>query len=370
MKVLYRYLLREVLSTTLWAVAILTFLLVLGNMFTRVFDLLINNDVPLSFVFEFVTLLIPFSLKFTLPWGLLIAVLLKFGRLSADQEIVALRSNGISLITFSAPVLLLAIFFCIVSFLNSFYLAPYAYARMKKIVYTLAAENPTSLFNDDTVIEVLPGKRLYVDEKEDEILKNLYIWDLNNEGTAIRSLRAERGTVKPEETGNAIIITLYNARMEERNKDNPYDVTLIETGRSFEELPLRISLEKLMEKSTKIRPNALDFGGLLNVVFTGRTRRADYDFTPILTEIQSRVAGSLSCLTFVLAAIPLAVQFHRRETSAGIVLSFIVVFCYYSLMILAKTFENQAGAYPDFLIWVPNLLFQGLGLLGITRIGR
>ena len=183
-------------------------------------------------------------------------------------------------------------------------------------------------------------------------------------------MRAERGKVKRDEAGNSIIITLYNARMEERNKDNPYDLSSIETGRSFEELPLHISLEKLMEKSTKIRPNALDFGALLKVILTGRTRRANYDFTPILTEIQSRVAGSLSCLTFVLAAIPLAVQFHRRETSAGIALSFLVVFCYYSLMILAKTFENQAGAYPDALIWVPNLLFQGLGLWGISRVGR
>ena len=370
MKVLYRYLLREVFFSTLWAVAILTFLLVLGNMFTRVFDLLINNDVPFWFVVEFVVLLIPFSLKFTLPWGLLIAVLLKFGRLSADQELVALRANGVSLITFSTPVLLLAIFFCIASLLNNFYLAPFAYSRMKKIVYTLAVENPTSLFNDDTVVEVLPGKRLYVDNKEGDVLENLYIWDLDEDGTALRSLRAKRGKVIADEKENALIITLYQARMEERNKEDPYNLSLIQTGRSFEELPLHISLERLMEKSTKIRPNALGFGDLLKVVFTGRTRRANYDFTPILTEIQNRVAGSLSCLTFVLAAIPLAVRFHRRETSAGIVLSFIVVFCYYSLMILAKTFENHAGAYPDLLMWIPNLLFQGLGLWGISRIGR
>jgi lipopolysaccharide export system permease protein len=176
--------------------------------------------------------------------------------------------------------------------------------------------------------------------------------------------------VTADETNNAIVITLYNARMEERDEDDPYNLSLIQTGRHFEELPIHISLERLMEKSTKIRPNALDFGSLINVILTGRTKRADYDFTPILTEIQSRVAGSLSCLTFVLAAIPLAVRFHRRETSAGIGLSFLVVFCYYSLMILAKTFENQAGAYPDILIWIPNLLFQGLGLWGIARVGR
>ncbi|MBX7157685.1 MAG: LptF/LptG family permease [Verrucomicrobiae bacterium] len=370
MKVLYRYLLKDVLKSTVWAVAILTFLLVLGNMFTRVFDLLINNDVPFGFVAEFVTLLIPFSFKFTLPWGLLIAVLLKFGRMSADQELVALRANGVSLITFSTPVLLLALFFCLLSLLNNFYLAPYAYSRMKKIVYTLASESPTSLFNDDTVVEILPGKRLYVDNKEGDVLQNLYVWDLNEDDVALRSLRASRGKVTADETNNAIVITLYDARMEERNEENPDNLSLIQTGRHFEELPLHISLERLMEKSTKIRPNALDFGALINVVLTGRTKRSDYDFTPILTEIQSRVAGSLSCLTFVLAAIPLAVRFHRRETSAGIGLSFLVVFVYYSLMILAKTFENHAGAYPDVLIWVPNLLFQALGLLGIAKVGR
>ena len=66
----------------------------LGNVFKRLLDLLVNNDAPLDLILSFIAYILPFSLTFTIPWGFLTAVLLVFGRLSAENELIAWRSSG------------------------------------------------------------------------------------------------------------------------------------------------------------------------------------------------------------------------------------------------------------------------------------
>ncbi len=371
MKTLHGYLIREIITATLATIAILTFVLVIGNIFTRIFDLLINNDVPFDFLAEFVLLLIPFSLVFTLPWGLLTAVILVFGRLSADSELVAIRASGVSLSAFLAPVLLLAVGCSLVCLAINCVVAPYAQDRIKSMAYTLAVESPTALFDDDSIIDQFPDKRIYVGRKSGEKVFNLHVWDLDDKNRPLRCFRAEEGSILADSENNSIIIKLRNARMEERNGEDLWDLSRIQLGRRFDELPLTIPLGKMMEKANKRKGlGALSFEQLVETVATGRKKRADYPWSPLLTEIQKRVAASMSCLTFVMIGIPLAIRSHRKETSIGIALSFGVVFLYYFLIIVAETFKTRPGAFPELIIWAPNLIFQIGGLLALLRVCR
>src|ERR1700720_3841773 len=96
MKIVDRYISRQLIVNLLFAVAVLSFVLVVGNIFRKLLPLLVNHDLPVEYLVSFVAYVLPFSLIFTIPWGLLTAVLLVFGRLSADNELTALRSNGVS----------------------------------------------------------------------------------------------------------------------------------------------------------------------------------------------------------------------------------------------------------------------------------
>ena len=86
-------------------VALLSLVLVLGNVFKEMLDLLLNHNVPIETIFAFIAFVLPFSMTFTIPWGFLTAVLLVFGRLSADNEVIALRANGVSFPRIFIPVL-------------------------------------------------------------------------------------------------------------------------------------------------------------------------------------------------------------------------------------------------------------------------
>ena len=107
-------------------VALLSVVLVLGNVFKRLLDLLVNHEVPLEYIVKFVVYILPFSMIYTIPWGFLTAVLLVFGRLSAENELIALRSNGVSMARAAAPVFLLALVCCAVCLWINVDLAPRA----------------------------------------------------------------------------------------------------------------------------------------------------------------------------------------------------------------------------------------------------
>src|SRR5947208_4023963 len=109
MKLVDRFISRELLVNVLFAIAVLSLVLVVGNIFRKLLPLLVNHDVPVEFLLSFIAYVLPFSLIFTIPWGLLTAVLLVFGRLSADNELIALRSNGVSITRVCGPLVLVAI---------------------------------------------------------------------------------------------------------------------------------------------------------------------------------------------------------------------------------------------------------------------
>ena len=103
MKLIDRFVSRELLVNVAFAIAVLSLVLVVGNIFRKLLPLLVNHDVPVEYLITFIAYVMPFSLIFTIPWGLLTAILLVFGRLSADNELIALRSNGVSITRICIP---------------------------------------------------------------------------------------------------------------------------------------------------------------------------------------------------------------------------------------------------------------------------
>jgi lipopolysaccharide export LptBFGC system permease protein LptF len=88
------------------------------------------------------------------------------------------------------------------------------------------------------------------------------------------------------------------------------------------------------------------------------------------TEIQKRFSFSLASLAFALIAVPLAITAHRKETSIGFLFSLVVAFVYFLFIIIADTVKERPEFRPELLVWLPNVLFIGLGLGMFYRLNR
>ena len=139
MKIIDRYVGQSVLLTTFLGVVVLSLVLVLGNIFKELLDVLINNpDVPVATVLFFMALVLPFSLTFTIPWGFLTAMLLVFGRISADNELIALKSNGVSIPRLCVPVFVIAVALTLICFWINIEIAPKAEQAMTRAIVDLS----------------------------------------------------------------------------------------------------------------------------------------------------------------------------------------------------------------------------------------
>ncbi len=178
MKTLHNYLTRQVLASLLLTVAVFTFVLVLGNGLRGILEVLVNGQARFGTIIEAVGLLIPFVLVFALPMGLLTAMLLVFGRFSADQELTAARASGISLLSLITPVLLLSLLCCGLSAWINMEIGPQCGVAYKKLLSGMGGElmnlqSPERLLPEGQFIRDFPGYIFYTEKNNKGKLENV-----------------------------------------------------------------------------------------------------------------------------------------------------------------------------------------------------
>ncbi len=372
MRILDRYITSQVLTTGLFAIGVLSLVLVLGNVFKQLLDLLVNHDVPLEYILSFIAYIIPFSLTFTIPWGFLTAVLLIFGRLSAENELIALRSNGISVPRICVPVFVIAAICVGVCFWINVDVAPKAQEQMKAALYNIATSNPIAVFGSDQIIDQFPGYLIYVEKKNGTQLQDILMYQLNDAGQPTMMVQARSGELVPDLEGKQqIILKLKDARYEQRDSESPGDVMKIQQGISSASNDLAISLKELYEKNKKKRGTGQMM--LSEILYTLSQKHNGLDAaqaSALRTEANKRFSFSLASFAFCLIAVPLAITAHRKETSIGFLFSLIVAFVYFFFIIMVDTVRSNPKFHPEVLIWMPNVIFITLGAFLFYRMSR
>lgn len=367
LKILDRYLLAALGVTTAMGVALLSLVLVLGNVFKEMLDLLINHNVPLETVLSFVAFVLPFSMTFTIPWGFLTAVLLVFGRLSADNEIIALRSNGVSFTRIFYPVLAVALLLVGLCLWINTEVAPRAQYAMLTSLFRIATSNPTAMFQADEVVDQFPDRRIYVGARDGDIMKNLIVFEIDEKGIPSKVVFAKTGTLSSDMQNNRLLLKVQDAHFEQRDHRQPDNVDMIRQGITMREGVFPMSLQKLFDQKKRDKPLS---SHTLQELFAELAKPDCPRRLAFQVEISKRFSLSLAALSFALIAVPLGITAHRKETSVGFALSLVIAFGYFFFIIVADTFRNNPNAYPVVLIWLPNLLFTALGVWLFSRLTR
>lgn len=364
MKIIDRYLSKEIALTAGFAIVVLSLVLVLGNVFKQVFDLLVNHDVPLEYIASFVGYILPFSLTFSIPWGFLTSVLLVFGKMSAENEIIALRAQGVSIVRLCAPLLFLAIGCTLLCLWINVDVAPRAQTKMKSALFNIATSNPIAMFGNDEVIDEFPGKKIYVGKKNGNDLEQVFMYELAKNGDPLRVVYAQHGKIESDLANKQVLLHLYDARYEQREENAPWDLAKIRQGITMEQGVLPISLQELYEKNQKRRGlSQMTVGELLSV--DNKIQRST-----TLTEVSKRVAFSIASLALALIGVPLAITAQRKETSIGFLFSLVIAFVYFFFNIVVDATRNRPNWHPEYLIWVPNIIFIALGVVLFVRLSR
>jgi lipopolysaccharide export system permease protein len=366
-KIIDRYISGQILTTLIWTVCMLSLMLVVANAMRQLLELLMTHGLPLSYILSFIGDLLPFSMIYSIPWGVLLAVLLVFGKLSSENELVALRANGIGILRICTPVFLITLVCLALCLWINLYVAPECERRFKELAFKLASTEPLALFGSDEVIDAFPNRKIYVGRKNGTTLEDLHIYEMNAQQVPVRVIYAKRGTLEVDKENQRILLRIYDARYEDRDESDVNDLRLMHYGISVQEGVFPISLQELIAKAhSSQRPTELTLSHLQEAM----EQKEGKQLTILRTELSKRFSNSLAVITFVLIGIPLAITAHRRETSIGIAISICVAFTYFIFIVVADNVKGNASLHPEILVWLPNFIYLALGGTLFFRLAR
>ncbi len=375
MKILNWYVTRGFLLAFSMAIAILTFGMTGANLI-KVFDLVSQGISFLTFL-KFTGYVLPIVLTFTVPWAVMVAVMLVFGRMSADSEITAMRACGVSILQIVSPILLITFLLTLLCLYLQVEVGPPLLGESRRFMKTAAIDQPLALFEPGKQIQI-ENTIIYIDDKEGESgLKGVQLYTLAPGGKDIaQDISAARGTLLVDKEKQVLTVRLLDCLLVNR------DAKASGGGLSGEGLsgdgPQRLFAEKFEfgfnygkqanEMDVSIRPKYMKLTDLMGRIRL--TKELKRDTTELEVELNQRIAFALSPIAFLLLGLPLAIRTSRRETSVGLFLSVILAGVFFLSIILCESLSSFPKLYPQYLLWLPNILFQIAGAVMTYRISR
>jgi lipopolysaccharide export system permease protein len=376
---LHRHLLREISTSTALAMALFVFVLLLGNALGDIFGLMFAGKLDAILFFKLVALLIPFVAAYALPLGMLTGTLMAVGRLSAQHELTAMKSAGLSLARVAAPVFFLSTLGVVVGLIVNLHYAPQSRTAYKNLIASAVTENPLSFIEARRFINEFPGAVIYASEREGSSMRDVWFWKLNKDKQVELFIRGREGKVEYREADNALVLTLLDGSTEQRKTDGNGDFSQTDFNMlDFGELSFEWSLDSIFQNQAArpIKLQNMTFAQLMEERRSILEDEAASDSglsvkrLAVQFHVQQNCAYAFSIFSLAIFGVPLAIRVGRRESYANLAIALVITLIFYALMIAVSWMEGRVALRPDLLIWLPNVIFQSLGLYLLARANR
>ena len=212
MKIIDRYILKSFFKPFIATFLIIIFVLVMQNLW-KVFDSIAGKGISIIFILKFLYYTALSLIPHALPIAVLLSSIMTLGNMGENYEFSAAKSAGISLQRLVRPLGILAILLSIVNFFVLNNVFPYAVFKQINLQQNIRKKQPEMALVPGSFNKDLPGFQIKFDEKygEDEnMLKNVLIYDLTKNNGNQKVITAERGKIVSEEGSRYMTMTLYN----------------------------------------------------------------------------------------------------------------------------------------------------------------
>ncbi len=363
MKILHAYILRGILLNFFVGLSLFVTVLLLGHMF-KIANLIMHG-VPLKDIALLFAYLLPYFLSACIPMSLLSSILLVFGRLSQDNEIVAMKASGVSILQISYPLWIIGAIATLICFKINNEIIPYSHFAARKLLVEMGSKNPTAYLEPGNFVEIFPRHIIYVRERHGDILKKIVIYQAAGQGH-VKTITAQEGKISYDPESKQVLMELKDGTIQEPSGKDFKDLFNLQFGT----YSLKLDARKVFQDTDDLGKKHKDMTIREIKKKIEEYKEKGINTTPLLTEIQKKISVSFSCLVFTLIGIPLGIRTHRSEKTVGIAISLLLVFFYYLLIIFGKALDEKTALHPEYLMWLPNVLVMGIGLYLFKKASR
>ena len=359
MRLIDRYICRQVFSHALLGLGIFTFVFFVPQM-VRLMDLVVRHPASWSTIGVLFLSSFPAVLSFTLPISVLVGVLIALGRLSADSELIAMSALGMGRRRLLVPVGILAVGATLITFVMTLWLAPLSVRTFRSVEGQLLAGQASNQVAPRVFDERFPHMVLYVNDIDSSATrwKGVFLagTDLKDES---RLTLAEEAIVIPDRNESKLELHLRNGSVHEFSPSDPDRYSL--SGFGQRDFPVQLKGDEETDRTTE--PSIP--GRTTRALMRERTTRREAS-----EELQRRLAFPFACISFALLAMPIGARPRRGGRAAGFLITLLLV-CGYYLMFTIGAGLAREGAIPIWMgIWSADVLTAALGVYLLPRLER
>jgi LPS export ABC transporter permease LptG/LPS export ABC transporter permease LptF len=354
MKLIDRYVIREVLWPFAIGLVIFTFLLIIPYL-VREAEEFIAKGVSAVVILRIIWALVPAQLGITIPMSVLLGLLVAFGRLSADREFVALQACGVSLMRVLRPVAVVAGLAWAATSYVLIVSIPSANQAYREITYDIVAARAEGEVRPRVFFEDFPNFVLYVREiPAGGGWDDVFMAD-TRDPQAPAIYMAQHGRVILDRAARTVEMELREGERHTASPEGKYEVV------RFERTLLRLDPESVFP-STPVPKGDAEM-----TVAELRARAAEIAAAGGSTHnqiwyIHLKFAIPFACLVFGVIGLTLGATSRRDGKLASFVVGTAVIFAYYVLLWLNQAL-TRGHVVPAWLaVWTPNLVLGSLGL--------
>jgi LPS export ABC transporter permease LptF/LPS export ABC transporter permease LptG len=360
MRLLDKYIGREVASHALLGLAVFTFVFFVPQL-VRLMDLVVRHSGGIGTVLLIFLCSLTPVLAFTVPMAVLVGVLIGLGRLSADSEIVALHATGISLRRLLLPIGFVALACGVGTMILTFWVSPAAIRTLRGLEERVLMSQAAYAIQPRVFDERFPHFILYVQDVEAAATRWRGVF-LASSGaqTADSVTLAQDAQVIDGPAQNQIELNLGQGSQHEYDPREPNHYNVTTFGES--EIPIDLSNASIGQKNTALS-NAERSMSQLHADNGPSWRDARVEF-------QRRIAFPAACLVFALLGVPIGVRPRRGGRAAGLILTLVLVGAYYFVFVTGTHMAQQGSVSPWLGIWAANFFSLAVGLAFLRRIER
>jgi LPS export ABC transporter permease LptG/LPS export ABC transporter permease LptF len=368
MRILGRYIFREILTSSLLGMALATAIIFLQGV-GRLFEVLVRSSPRLDTILYLFALSLPPLLPLTIPFGTLVGILVGLGRLATDGEITAMRAAGSSSRKVLLPVMLFATIAMAVSGAMTLRLTPLSIRVSKDVMDRLFASQVSADIQPRVFDEDFPNTILYVGDVRPGALvvwRNVFLADLTPPEQRTGGMRdqaqgplitvAREAIAVPDPDHNRIQLSMRDAATHEMGKDlKGYDSFFPRGDQAlYAAPPEQVARRPFKEMNTRELRRYSAHGP---------------DWVEARIELHTRLALPIGCLVLALVGIPLGVSSRKGGKSGGYVTAvFLAFFCYWLAFITLVSLARQRVLPVEAALWLPNSAFLVAGLMFVARM--
>jgi len=341
MKTLHRYIGGELLKSVALTTALFVFIILMDRA-SFIAQTVLGQGVGFTDFLSVLVKTVPSFLGIVIPIAFVISVLITFLQMGSSNELVALKSCGVSLKEISKPVVALGLIFSLFSFVSVMFIAPKANVAVKKEIEELLRKKITMNITPNSFSSNFPGITFYV---EKVFPQKGYIFNFMvsiQQKSQLITLFGEKGLLRTK--GDSVYLDVFNGSAQIVDWKKLQDFKLLKFKSYTVEL-YRFSKKELF--------NAEKYKTLLQLL-KEKSKESS-------TEVFKRLSLSFAPLIVGILAFSIAVSVPRGGFGIGIVSGLLIVVLYYVLYTLSKKFAAKSGIPP--LALTPDLVFGALALI-------